>query len=436
MRHSLLVAIPTALFTVLGGTQAPPPSTPTLGAANVERLATMVRTYFAEIDADQWAKARKSVAQLVDAAGKAAKATKVADPLLALDDWREIVRRAAAGDGPSLSAGYGRGVLKEVSIESPIDPKADAKELKEVFDLRLKALVSVPPDFAKVACPVLVALHPAEREAGRSLAKMRKSKEIDAAARAWAAATYSKELLARAIVVVPILDCVERGRDAISFSRPAWDSDEGAKWAFHALGEFVLRGVNHDARRIFIDGSGSGAAAALDFCTLFPGLQTGAVVRGALLFDAAFEVRFENAMLASILFVGRDGTVFFEKFAAAGGFALTRKETLDDAALLAWIGDHPKTIAPTRIRLRAADLDHAGSYWIQVIEADRNFENEPILVEAVADRAKNQITLFTNRKVTTIRVFLNVDLLDLFREVLILHLRFDDKGEPQEPSKR
>ena len=63
---------------------------------------------------------------------------------------------------------------------------------------------------------------------------------------------------------------------------------------------------------------------------------------------------------------------------------------------------------------------------------DPSREKEPIFVEAVADRAKNEITVVTNKKVKAFELFLNDEVLDLSREVRILHRRVDDQAEPKE----
>lgn len=460
-------AMPCALLLALlvpdqGGApkEKPPAPAATLGASNVSAISKLVRLYYGELDAahPDPKKVRKALDKVLDETGKAAKSQKLADPLLAIDDWREILRLAFTLDKPAVSSSEaGRGQLKKVTIESPLDPKADAKELGAVFDKKLKALISVPPDFAKVAYPVILALHPTESEVGKGMSSMKKGKEIEDAATAWATATYPKEVLAKAIVLVPILDAVKRGDDGISFSRPAWDSRDGVNWAMKALQEVVLKSLNYDFRRIFIDGAGSGAAAAVDFCARYPGLQTGAIVRGPLPADPDFESRFENAAGTPILFVG--GTkqmvkvkapdtgeekeeeklvpyakALLEKFATVEGFAgmLQQKDALDDATLLAWLNDHPKVFAPKRIKLKATEAAYAESYWLVVKEYDPNLEKDPIFIEAVADREKNEITVVTNKKVKAIEVFFNDDLLDLSKELRILHRRTDDQSEPKE----
>jgi hypothetical protein len=411
--------------------EKPQASTVSLGAGNIDKLSKLVRVYFADLDTDQRKKAKKDLEKLIDETNKAAKAQKISDPLLAVDDWREILRLGLTLEKPPVAVTW-RGELKEVSIDSPIDPKADVKELGLVFDRRLKALVSVPADYVKVAYPVIVALHPAEPEPPKGLSSMKKMKEIMDAAKAWATATYSKDVLAKAIVLVPILDCVKRGEDGISFTRPAWDSEDGAEWTFKALSEIVLKSLNYDYKRIYIDGSGSGAAAAADFCCHFPGLQTGAIVRGPLPTDADFESRFENVAGTPILFVGGDAKPIMDKFGAVEGFALERKDTLDDATLLAWLNDHPKNFAPKKIKIRATERKYAASHWLRVTDDDPNQEKEPIFVEAVSDPVKNEITVVTNKKVKAIEIFLNDNVLDLSREVRILHRRVDDQAEPKE----
>jgi poly(3-hydroxybutyrate) depolymerase len=446
-------AVPCALLLALfapgqGGAQKEKPPAPaaSLGASNIDRISKLVRLYYAELDAahPDPKKVKKALEKVLDETGKAAKSQKLADPLLAIDDWRDILRLAFKLEKPAVpDTAAGRGELKKVTIDSPLDPKADAKELGAVFDRKLKALISVPPDFAKVPYPVILALHPTESEVGKGLSSMKKGKEIEDAATAWATATYPKDVLAKAIVLVPILDAVKRGEDGISFSRPAWDSRDGVDWAMKALQEVVLKTLNFDFRRIFIDGSGSGAAAAVDFCANYPGLQTGAIVRGPLPLDPDFESRFENAAGTPILFVGGDkkedklvpyAKPLLDKYASVEGFSsfLVQKDALDDATLLGWVNDHPKVFAPKRIKLKATEAAYAESYWLVVKEYDTNLEKDPIFIEAVADREKNEITVVTNKKVKAFEVFFNDDVLDLSKELRILHRRTDDQAEPKE----
>ena len=445
---------------------AAPPSS--LGAANVDRISKLVRLYYAELDVPHPdpKKVKKALEKVIEETGKAAKAQKLSDSLVAVDDWREILRLGFKLEKPVVSdSEIGRVKLQRVTLESPINPGALVKELGAVFDSKLKVYASVPADFAKVAYPVLLALHPTESEVKKGLSSMKKSKEIEDAAVAWANATYSKELLAKAIVVVPILDCVKRNDDGISFSRPAWDSRDGIDCAMKALQEVVLKALNYDCRRIFIDGTGSGAAAAVDWCARHPGLQSGAIVRGAPPADPDFLQRFENAAGTPILFVGGDkvedkvipyAKSILDKYSTIDWFSkkekvkakdpatgeekeeeklvplLVQKDALDDATLISWLNENPKVFTPKRIRLRASEAADAQSYWLVVKEYDPNLESDPIFIEAVADREKNEITVVTNKKVKAFEVYFNDDVLDLSREVRILHRRADDQAEPKE----
>jgi hypothetical protein len=409
----------------------------TLGTAANDRLTKLARAYY--LVRDDAPKAKKQLDKLIAEVASSAKAQKVADPLAALDDWRDILQAALVPDKPLVVINSHE--LKDVSLPCPLDSKADVKDMKPAFDGMMKALVSVPADANKVRYPVIIGLHPAEAET-KSLKTIRKGTEIGDIARQWAAATYSKELLAKAIVVVPILDFVKRSDDAVSFTRPSWDSDEGKGYIFNAMDQFVRFALlNYDARRIFLDGAGSGAVAATNFCTLFPSVVTGAIVRGPPPSDEHFEERFENAAGVPFLFVGGEkkeekvvpyAKAILEKFKGTEGYNLTQKDALDDATLLSWLNDHPKVFAPRKVRFRTDDLFYADCFWIRAQDVDPNLEKEPIVVDAVIDHEKNEITVVTSKKVKKFEIFLNDDVLDLSREVRVLHRKMEEQGDAKE----
>ena len=415
-------------MTLIGSALALPGATPnaaageprqvqgaSLGAANLDRLGKLVRNYYTFLEAEQLQKANKELGKLLEETGKIAKASKLADPLLALDDWREVVRRGLTVEKPTADIS-GRGDLRLAAVPSPIDMSEYEKELKDVFDNKMKAFISLPPDFAKVAYPVIVGLHPMDDEV-KAAKDLTKSKAIQDKVKAWATATYSKEFLAKAIVVCPVMDLARRSSDNVSWSRPRWDSDDGAMWAFKSLTEFIFKNVNHDATRIFMDGSGSGAMAALLFCARFPGVQTGSVVRGT----PPQKIDIGNCLGTPVLFVGAETKEFFDHWKGHEGFVLEQHDAIDDPTLLAWLADHPKNFAPKKITLATAELNYASSYWLRITDQDRTKEKLDFSVDAVVDAEKNEITIVTNEKVKGIEIYLNDSLLDLSKPVKAIH---------------
>ena len=93
-----------------------------LGAANVDKLSKLVRAYFADLDTDQRKKAKKDLEKLIDETNKAAKAQKIADPLLAVDDWREILRLGLTLEKPPVTVSW-RGELKRGLDRQPDRPE-------------------------------------------------------------------------------------------------------------------------------------------------------------------------------------------------------------------------------------------------------------------------------------------------------------------------
>jgi hypothetical protein len=385
-----------------------------MGAGNYDKLSKMVRSYYGLLEEEKLNKAQKELEKLLADANKIAKDGKFGDPLLALDDWREILKRGLMVEKTVLPAG--RADLKLESVASPFDRSEDAKELGAAFDNKLKAYVSLPNDFAKVAYPIVLGLHPIDPEvkAAKDLAK---TKTIQDKVKAWATATYSKEFLTKAIVVCPVMDLPLRGADNVSYSRPAWESREGAQWAFNSLREFIFKNLNYDASRIYVDGSGSAAAAALLYCARFPGVTTGAIVRGA----PPEKVDFANCRGTPLLFVGAEPKAFFEANKALEGFVLEHRDALDDAGFATWLTDHPKVWAPRKIAIETDQRDFASSYWLRITDEDPAKEKLGFKVDAAIDAEKNQITVVTNEKVKGFEIYLNDAVVDLSRPIKVIH---------------
>ncbi|MSR47432.1 MAG: hypothetical protein EXS13_10270 [Planctomycetes bacterium] len=407
---------------VVGAVAQDSPPASVLGASNLDKFAKMVRTYYADLANDNWKNANKELTKLVAEVGKVSKAAKIADPLLALDDWRAIIQRGLTLEKPSATI-TGRGELKLVDIPSPIDTGDYEKELSGVFNNRLKALVSVPNDFAKVAYPVILGLHPTDDEV-KSAKDLTKAKAIEEKVRDWATATYSKALLAKAIVICPIMDVAVRSKDNVSWSRPRWDADNGVLWALTALSECIFKNANYDSSRIFVDGSGSGSAAALLFCSRFAGFQTGAIVRGG----APERIDFANCRGTPILFVGAESKGFHDEWSGQEGFAIEHLDALDDATLTAWMTAHPKDFAPKKVAIVCDELKFAASYWLRVTDEDATLEKIGLKIDAAIDSEKNEITVVTNEKVKSFDLFLNDRLIDLAKPVKVIH-RYAAEGD-------
>lgn len=400
---------------------------PTLGAGNYDKLAKYVRGYYGFVEDDLLSKAGKELEKLIGETDKLAKAAKVAEPLSLVDDWRQIVRKGLLLDKPTAKIGW-RNDLRIVEVDSPLDARGDLKELTGAFDGKYKAFVSVPADFAKVAYPVVIGLHPMEDEV-RAAKDLTRSKAIVEKVKEWATANYSKEFLAKAIVVCPVMDFAQRGSDNVSFSRPRWDSDEGARWAFWSLAEVVGKNLEFDPGRVFVDGHGSGAMAALLFCSRFPGAATGAIVRG----EPPQRIDMASVAGTPVLFVGDAAAEFHAAWSGKQGYTLTHVATLDDATLAAFVTDHPKDFAPKRVAIHTEDLRYASAYWFVTTDEVTALEKLPIQVDAVYDRDKNEVVVVTNEKVASFEIFLNDAMLDLSKPVRVVHRLARPAGGGGEP---
>jgi hypothetical protein len=392
----------------------------TIGAGNVDKLSKLARSYFSNLDARERAKARKDLDKILAEVGKIAKAEKLDEPLLAVEDWRQIIRLALSVEKPTvkISSRESLRIPAEPLPDSPVAVNASEKELAGVFDGKLKAFVSVPGDYLKVAYPVVVAMHPMADETV-ALKDLTKSKVIVDRVQEWVTATYPREFLAGAIVIAPVMDLALRSSDGVSFYRPQWDTMEGATWVFRALLEYIFKNVNHDPSRIFLDGEGSGAVAGMIFCARYPGLQTGCIVRGA----PPQKIDFTNCTAAPILFLGGDSKDFFEEWKQREGFKLEHRPSAQPVEILQWIIDHPKNYAPEKISLRTDRIEFASSYWLRVTDEDPTLQAEPILIDAAVDREQNSIAVVTSGRVKAFEVYLNDGLIDLSKPIRVTHRR-------------
>ena len=95
----------------------------TLGSATRESFTKLARAYYAV-----WKdppKAKKALVKLVAEVNKTTKEKKIADPLVALEDWRGILQSALVPEKPLVSINSHE--LKEFAIPFPLYSKAEPK---------------------------------------------------------------------------------------------------------------------------------------------------------------------------------------------------------------------------------------------------------------------------------------------------------------------
>jgi len=401
----------------------------TLKPGTLQAIVDASRDYYEAQAADKLRDAEKILGKVESEVARASSSLRLEDPLGCLslvDDMRRIATLSFVTAKPDSRL---RGFDTFKLIDTPLSAKLNLgsrrasdlkpKDLQNAFDLKRKVWISIPKAPAG-SPPVIVALHPTADETQKSLREMKKSTDLVKEVEAWAKATYPPEVLSQAIVVAPVLDVVTLAADGVTASRPAWDSFLGKYFAYTSLSDLVLANLDHDDARVFLDGHGNSAAAAMFYCAQHPGLQAGAIVRGS----TPQKVVFANCRGAPLLFVGAEAKDFYTTWVSQEGFDLTHVDTLDAAELMQWIGAHHKEFSPLRVELTTTRFESRGAYWVQISDISLTLERAPdARIVGEIDREKNQITVTTNERVKGFHLYLNDALVDLGRKVRVIHRR-------------
>ena len=404
--------------------------------SNSKNVVKSLTSYFEDRAAGKLNDAQKEIEKIQKELDKfTKKADDVDDALTLVGDWREMVRRGLVPK--RLTKQFGRFGNKPVEFEFPgfltdAVPESARKDLAKgkVFDGKLKAWMSAPKDWDKVAYPVILALHPLVAGEGQStdVKELTPGAEIVKSVETWVQEQYPESILDRVIVVAPIMDLVIPNADGLTGRRPTWDDpeDKGMFWAISALRETVLLNGNFDPSRMYYDGYGTGAYASLLFCSRFPGMMSGAIVRGE---PAPRKLVFNNCESANFLFVGAETKDFYDKQAGEERFQISHVDTLDAEAAVEWVQGNRKAFSPDRVHLEFGELSYGSAYWLQTINIDFTREGDAV-VTAEIKRDENEIVVTSNRKFKAFRVYLNDSMLDLDKKIRILHRRLpEDDGE-------
>jgi len=281
----------------------------------------------------------------------------------------------------------------------------------------MKIFISAPRDYAKVDYPVILGLHPQKEEAGKPLDEMEGCSDLTKEILAWAEETYPAELLARAIVVVPVADFVTLSPTGDTGTRIRWDSPDGLGilWLATALRSAVLQNIPHDPARLYLDGYGTGGTAALTFCADYPSVTAGAIIRGPVpenLFP-------RNLSSSNLMLVGEETKEFFKPWSAEFS-GIHHSDALDAAALGTFVEESRKTYCPEKVQLWTREKGRS-AYWVAITDTDRTAATDAVFqVIAQVDREKNEITLEVTPDVTHVDIYVNDALLDLDRNIRVL----------------
>lgn len=374
--------------------QTEPPKT-VLKPSDREALSALFGDYFKARyeNADLKAKAR-SIKQLQDDLAKRAKAAKLGSLLDSVADMRAAF---LAPISPEKSPK--KGVWQEVEADVELATGTS----------KVKFLLRLPKSYnPKTPVPLVLGLSP-------SFSKIEPLKKW--VERAWPEAVQE----AAALVVPENLTAID------------WMSLDGRKVAFFALREAVNR-YAIDRARIFADGQGPSAVHVVNYCTSYPGLFTGAIVREMNAAPAAATLA--NARQIPMLVItsgqGDPGTVSsaFAKDAEAAGVKveMVTAEVAEDgktadaasAAIAKFVTDSTKTLAPREIKFTTTSPQYDSAYWLALRQFNAT-EKAPITVEASVDRTKNEIVVSTPPEVTQFEVFLNQDLVDMGKPITVMH---------------
>ena len=385
-------------------------------------LVKLVQDHYAAKDSDMPGKALQYGEKIQDKLASIAKKEKLDDPnaLLAhVEDWREILLEAFVSATTTVKiTATGSFGLRPVELDSPVGTGVDnSKELGKAFDEKLKAFVSVPRDYKRTRYPVILALHPAEDESGKKIEDMTTSSQLVKDVKDWLAETYPKEILEEAIVVAPVLDLV-LVNEGLSATRPQWDSIEGTRWAIIALTNIVRFNLNHDPQRTFLDGHGSGARAVMQFCAQYPSMATGAIVRG----PTSQKINFVNCRGKPFLMVGEETRSFCDEWSRQEGYRLTHVDSVDPGAYVQWVTETRRDYCPQKVELHTDSRAYGAAYWLRIQDFDvtqDGIRNAEIIGEV--NRQDNEITIETNPKVKEVILYLNDNLVDLDRELKVIH---------------
>ena len=412
-----ILATVAAALTAVGSA----PETDNFSTKDRKALVKSVRKYYGYLDESLYGKALKEMGEIQETLEKAGDKDEDWEASLALcGDWREILREGYQAESPRVKSATGNFASRPMELSNPLGIReADLKELDKAFNGDLKVFYSFPKRYDKEPMPVIVAMHPTEAEENVKIRDLESSSDIVRRVGDWAEETYPDEIREKAIILVPVLDLASLSADGLHASRARWDSADGALWCFTALRDLVLNEVNHDFRRIFLDGHGEGSLAAMIFCSQYPSMTTGAVIRG----PAPQRIEFSNCRNQSFLMVGEESKAFAEKWSAEQGYNVTHVDSIDAATMVGWITDekNAKNTLPERVDLATDNLRYGAAYWLKISQLARVENLRRAEIRAEVNKEDNSITVTTNKLVAGFSLFLNDDLVDLDREIKVIH---------------
>lgn len=443
---SLLVAMGAGVLSAALSAAAPTSNDDiSIDKRTVSKLVKGIGKYYEELESERYGRANDELLDLEkQLSGEVDKNMDWRVLLANVEQWREILREGSLPSKAVISSGKAK--FEHETRPNPLSysmKKDEIDALGNGFSGSLHVYVSAPKDVSKALKPVILVLHPMKEEQNVKVKELTRARDILKEVENWVESAYPQEVLDNCIVLAPVMDLARLNEDGLTASRPRWDDIGGITWAILALNDVILSGTQHDHSRIFVDGHGEiGARAAAAICTQFPSMLTGAVIRG----EPANNADFRNCRGMPLLFVGEKSKAFADAWSPKEGYKITFVPTLPGAAtgdapeptgeaapsfsLSGWItqGDHAKEYAPSRVELYTSEATGA-AYWLRLngFALIDNVRTAEIIGEI--NRDENRITVTTNPKVRSFIISLNDNLLDLDKEISIVHKRAGAEGE-------
>ena len=367
---------------------------PLLKERDQQKLGKLFADYFESRTANDTKKMLKAYEALKKDMTSKARSNKVDSMLISAPDMRAV---------------FGVPMAPEKSVKKGIVKKySDSKTLMS-GDFDFEYFLRVPRSYkSSNRYPLVLFLHPTTLD------------EDDL--KDWVEKIYPDALLDEALIVAPIN------------GSGSWTTDTGLMMSFFSL-SLIVNGYSIDRMRIFIDGQGNGANAAVDYITRYPGFFAAGVLRGM---DATSETpMLGNAHETPLLLLspsdGDTAKVMSDFTDQAKSMEVELVELVQTdfgdeghpgeagtEALTRFLADTRKRIAPDRVKFTTTSRVTNSSYWLQLTDFEAT-DSDPVTVEAEIDHAKNEIHVTTPPSVLAFTIYLNDDLVDMGKSLKILH---------------
>lgn len=326
-----------------------------------------------------------------------------------------------------------KGKLADIQKKKKIDPLASPAELRSVMSTpwdpektpqkgRLwerdvepgnkkgspKYLLWLPKNYSvDVPTPIVVALHP----------PLKKAEDV----KKWATEAFPAAISDVAMIVIPV-----NAENPID-----WNSEPGHARVLVCIAE-TAKHFHVDRLRVFLDGDGAAAPAAVGFATAFPSMLTGVIVRRPESAPPSDQLENLRAMKIQIVAptdeaMAKTANAFAEDAKAKGVEATVTSSqfggvgSAGDAgtqAIASFVTSTTKNLTPKKLRFlaKARGFD---AYWLH---ADGDIPKTGMFwIEAEVFKETNEIKISSPQGLRSFQIFLNDDVVDMGKSVKVLY---------------